>query len=215
MVEGEPSGKVSSRRIGDGWDWLRSRLFVIAVLGIPLVFFFVLVGWDLLQDNGVDGGAVEDLSPSLPSMILLLVVIGIGTWAVLLVSKGKWARGTSVGLVTVLVVVLAAGESFTAAEADRCDCEVGDRRGTAQAIWLAFDTVPILKINQTLGWDEPQPLSAVSSVPGDLDTPVRRWLPALAVRFAVGFILLALARGLFDLIRRRAPVGDQNAESND
>ncbi|MDX2379225.1 MAG: hypothetical protein QNM02_05655 [Acidimicrobiia bacterium] len=194
------SGGDDSRSRDDAVRW-----FTLVGIGI-VVLFFALTGWDLVRDNGVDGATVDDLGPGAVSSAMMIAVIGIGAWAVVLVSIGAWAKGTIVGLVTVLVVVFSAAESFAAAEADHCECVVSDRHGMAEAVWLAFDTVPILKVNETLGWSEPQPLSAVTSSPDDLETPVRRWFPALLVRFAVGFILLALLKGLFDLARK--PSGD-------
>jgi hypothetical protein len=164
----------------------------------------VIFGSRLVLDRKVDGASPESVPLAVLGLLVLVVIVAVSTVAVIWISRGRWARGTTVGLVAVVLIVLAAGESFAVAEAGGCGCEVGRRHGTAEALWLAFDTIPILKINETLGWDEPQPLSAVAS-PGDpSDTPVRRWLAALIVRFAVGFVLLAIAKGLFDLVRSPA-----------
>lgn len=172
-------------------------------LGVALfvAVYLVWTGIGLLVDRSVDGAEPETPALALFGLAILLLIVGTGAAAVLWMRRGLWAMGTTVGLVAVVIVVLGAGESFTIAEAEQCGCDVGRRHGTAEATWLAFDTVPILKINDTLGWEEPQPLSAVAPTGSVSDIPVRRWVPALAVRFAVGFILLAIAKGLFDLMR--------------
>lgn len=193
---------------------------VLARIPPPVLFigafslaFFALVTWDLLWNNGVDGGSTtEAFGLSVLSVVLLLLVVVFGSWQVGRVRRGERAQSAATfGVLVVLMVVFSAGESFVIAEAEHCNCMVRDRHGLAQAIWLAFDTVPILKINETVGWEEPQPLSAVTASTGSLEAPLRRWFPALAVRFAVGFILLTLAKVLFDLVSAAPKTGDLEA----
>lgn len=141
-------------------------------------------------------------------LVPLALFAGVGIWAVVLLGRGEWRQSVLYGAISVAVVILTAGEIFTTIESAHCECSVPIRRGRAEAVWIAFDTIPILKLNETLAWSEPQPLSSVTDVArgpaqqGAPDAPIGRWAPTLLVRFAVGFVLLALTKGLFEVFRR-------------
>jgi hypothetical protein len=162
-------------------------------VGVAVVVYFALQCWDLGRDYRVDPSAEGEPGVVVLSWLMLAVVVGAGVWAVWLLGQGKWVEATVIGLGAVGVVVLASGEQISLAQARQCDCAVSERDGTAQAIWLAFDTIPILDINETVGWEEPHPATASWE-------DWRRWFPALAVRYAVGVILLAFAKGVFDVV---------------
>jgi len=180
------------------------------------VALLLLSGWQLLRDHTVDGSR-EDFSAGDvegSTAIFLAMVLLVGVLTVWQFRQGQGfrsgARWAGVGVLVVAVVMSFAAEMFTAVQADRCDCHVSHRTGAAEAVWLGFDTIPLFKINETLGWQEPQPLRAVraASASDASDTPAARWVPALAVRFAVGILLLALVKGAWDGLfkPRRAPV---------
>jgi hypothetical protein len=194
----------------------RQRRNTRRVLGAILVLTVAVLGlsgWQLLRNHRVDGSE-KDFSAGdveLSTAIFLALLLLFGVLVVWQFRRGRGFRSgatwVGVGLLVVAVVVAFAGEMFTAVQADRCDCSVSQRTGVAEAAWLGFDTIPLLKINDTLGWTEPQPIEAVRPEGSDAaDTPAARWLPALAIRFAVGILLLALVKGAWDALFR-PPVG--------
>jgi hypothetical protein len=132
---------------------------------------------------------------------MLLAFFLVGVWGVRVFKRGRSLRGATVTLVVAAFVFFAAAESFALVEADYCNCRVDRRHGAAEAVWLAFDAVPLLEINELLGWEEPQQLSDTGDTSESL-APAGRWFHAMLIQLTVVVVLVALVKEAYTTVDR-------------
>lgn len=197
--------------------WLRILVVVlVGLLGSFSTVFLIVMGIFLVSGERSSAGLEGD-SPDLPSLlvggVLLAVSIVVGFLGVSIARIGDSTAGTAIAVPAALVVVVFAGAEFSHSVTAHCGEGVSFRTGVAQSLWVAADVVPLLKVDDTLGWQEPLPATIFTDGadgsrcpssnsargPGittpagtDVDPPFSWWGSALAVRAIVVFVVLAL-----------------------
>ena len=219
------------------WSLTRGLKVVALFFGFVSAVLLIVVTWLVIAGDHTSAG-LEGGGPSLLDRIvavgLLAVPVFLGLVGVEFVRSGRPLWGATVVMTMVVSVLLFSGAEFAFAASRHCEVKVGFRTGVAQSSWVAADVVPVLEIDDTLGWQEPLPasiytggpcsaqcllvkagskVSAATPAGVDPDPPFSSWGSVLAVKAVIVLVLLG---GLKAFLNPRHPqAGETGAPSKD